>query len=1002
MFAVAVLGVAVGAFGPLYLHSADQSVLDGVLAATPPANEGLTLQAASGNGTPEQLTAAVPSIPRPASGRRWFGRPIETEEVGFTTVTQGQEYVSDLVARSGVCAHLSILEGRCSGNPGSVIMSTRSANEMGARLGQVLVASVGSSRRSVVLTVVGLYQAGSAQDPYWWGANYFPFGAGSPRVPEIDDVFAAPSTVVDSSNQVFHQIQLPFEQGSLVNGDTADLAASLAAYHASVLRAHDVVSSTQLTVLIGTADTSEHTTATIVAVVDLQLVLLALFALYFVSLRTAAERLPDLRLAELRGYRQRSTFAVALAEPCAIVLVSVPLGLVLAWLVTRLLAPHLFLPGIGTSMTVLAVGAACLTGIVGVATVAVGARRLAGAAGMGFTDSAGASSSSAWRLAADAAVVATALAAFVELTIAGVTSGATVSPTNPLAALAPGLLALGVSVLGARLLPVVLRRTFRYTAHSPKVAMALASRRVARNPEFVAQIVLVAIAASLATFGVTGWATASTNRAIRSEFNVGAPRVLVVAVRRGVDLLSATRAADGGRHSAMAAVVESAPDGTTLAVDSSSLPQVASWPSGLNPGGAREVARRLVGGRLAPPVLISGTALEITADARIDAQPPPDLAVDLFDVGFQTSQQVVFGPLVSGTATYRTPLAGLCPGGCRLVDLAVTWSPSDSTTSQVGTADLVVSAMSSRSSTGRWVPLAAGLHDTARWTSPSHGTQIGASPQGLSVLMRLSAFAPTTIAPADVPDTLPTVLTTLSASLGSGVGEAIPLVGLDGTTVNGRLVEQVPVLPRLGDAGSLVDLGLAERMMSGPMINVTTEVWLGANAPGTIESSLAARGVSVVSVETAQLRDRSLSHSGTSLAYTLFLLAAIAAAALAVGATGFAVAVTARRRRTEFATMRALGIAASSLRRSVEIEQALALGTGVVLGAAAGMVSAVVALKSVPEFVGLGPGPPLNFGLPFVPLVTILGALILTLALAVRVVASQELNHRSLDLLGGK
>jgi hypothetical protein len=80
----------------------------------------------------------------------------------------------------------------------------------------------------------------------------------------------------------------------------------------------------------------------------------------------------------------------------------------------------------------------------------------------------------------------------------------------------------------------------------------------------------------------------------------------------------------------------------------------------------------------------------------------------------------------------------------------------------------------------------------------------------------------------------------------------------------------------------------------------------------------------------------------------------------------------------------------------------LALGTGVVLGAAAGMVSAVVALKSVPEFVGLGPGPPLNFGLPFVPLVTILGALILTLALAVRVVASQELNHRSLDLLGGK
>jgi len=377
--------------------------------------------------------------------------------------------------------------------------------------------------------------------------------------------------------------------------------------------------------------------------------------------------------------------------------------------------------------------------------------------------------------------------------------------------------------------------------------------------------------------------------------------------------------------------------------------------------------------------------------------------VDLFDVGSQTSQQVVLGPLVSGTATYQGSLAGLCPVGCRLVDLAVAWSPSDATTPQAGTADLVVSAISSRSAAGRLVPLEAGLHDAARWTSPSHDAKISSSPHGLSVLMKLSAFGvPTTIAPADVPDKLPTVLTTLSASLGSGVGEAIPVTGLDGATVNGRLVEQIPILPRLGDAGSLVDLGLAERMMSGPMMNVTTEVWLSENVPANIESSLTARGVSVVRVETAEQSDRALTQSGTSLAYALFLIAAIAAAAVAVGASGFAVAVAARRRRTEFAAMRALGITASSLRRSIEIEQALALGTGVLLGAVAGIVSSVVALKSVPEFVGLGPGPPLDFGLPVVPLASILGGLILALALAVRVVASQESNHRSFDPLGAK
>ena len=45
MLIIAVVAVATGAFGPIYLHSADQTVLNGTLGSAPPGNVGLTLQA---------------------------------------------------------------------------------------------------------------------------------------------------------------------------------------------------------------------------------------------------------------------------------------------------------------------------------------------------------------------------------------------------------------------------------------------------------------------------------------------------------------------------------------------------------------------------------------------------------------------------------------------------------------------------------------------------------------------------------------------------------------------------------------------------------------------------------------------------------------------------------------------------------------------------------------------------------------------------------------------
>jgi hypothetical protein len=334
-----------------------------------------------------------------------------------------------------------------------------------------------------------------------------------------------------------------------------------------------------------------------------------------------------------------------------------------------------------------------------------------------------------------------------------------------------------------------------------------------------------------------------------------------------------------------------------------------------------------------------------------------------------------------------------------LVDLALTWSPPVTSVTPVGSADLVVTALATRAPSGLWEPLRAGLRDVRRWDNPSGGARLSARADGLRAVVSLTPDAgPVTVAPADAPAELPAVVTPDSV-IGSESG--LLLAGLDGSTIKARAVGQVSALPRLGDGASLVDLTMAERLMSGPFVNDTTEVWVSGTAPAALVSRLAARGVTVVNVDSVSERESATTHGGTELAYTLFLIASIAAAALAIGATAFAVAAGARRREGELAALRAIGIPPGRLRRSLEFEMALILGTGVLLGAVAGIAAAVVALKSVPEFVALGQGPPLQMGVPAFLLVVTLGALILALGVTVWLGAAVFVRDASADKLGG-
>ena len=585
---------------------------------------------------------------------------------------------------------------------------------------------------------MGLYRTTVPADGYWWGANYFTYGyettiavgSGTALVPQLDSTFTPLATFSHLARTLrpgtaAPMVQVPLVPGSVTQDNAAALATATRSYEQLMAQRYDTLVSSQLLALLNQVVSTQHTMEAIAAAIDVQLLLLAVFALYFVASRTSDEREPDVRLAELRGFRPRSVFGVALAEPLAITLTALPIGLVAAWILARATAPVLFPQGVGAPLTTLAVGTAVATAAVGLAAMAFGARRLVAAARSGGGAEARAlqARSSAWRIVAEVAAIGLAAAAFAELLLVGVSGGGGSTHTDPLAALAPGILAVAVGVLGARLVPALTSATLPLTRNAPRVALVLATRRIARAGEFASQVVFVVLAVSLATFGIVGWKVAAYNRAVRSQFDVGADRVLAVQVRPGVNFLTAVRRADGGGRSAMAVMVENASDGVTLAVDSTRMAQVMSWPSGLSRESVAAVAKRLVPADLNPLVVLHGDQVALSITARVAATPLPQLSLDVMNDVYDTPGVIPLGTLHSGSQRYVGSTQGLCGSGCELNGIELSWSPPLGEASSPGQVHLTVTALADRIADSSFRVVPAGLADPHRWSAPDGGVR---------------------------------------------------------------------------------------------------------------------------------------------------------------------------------------------------------------------------------------------------------------------------------------
>ena len=125
--------------------------------------------------------------------------------------------------------------------------------------------------------------------------------------------------------------------------------------------------------------------------------------------------------------------------------------------------------------------------------------------------------------------------------------------------------------------------------------------------------------------------------------------------------------------------------------------------------------------------------------------------------------------------------------------------------------------------------------------------------------------------------------------------------------------------------GVFVDRTFAERAAGGNLAAATRQVWTTAAAAGRISAGLTAAGVRIVDVSRASTQARALDRQAPGLASALYLADAVAAAVLAAATAIAGLAVSARRRRYEYAALAATGERRWALVLGLFVEQLLVL-----------------------------------------------------------------------------
>jgi hypothetical protein len=922
----------------------------------------------------------------------------------------GNPYASRLTYRTGICSILHFSTGGCRSGLRDAVVSNRTARRLGISVGSTITVNDFKNEHPARIRITGVFDLPNLQSAYWFGdpGPYFPFGQTTPAeprapsYPEVDDLFVASPAAFTLATAYVRSItiQSGLRSGFLGIGNASAVRDEMLALERRAGDAGFEVE-TGLPALLSGALHQQSLMNTIVVVAALQLVLLAIWVLTSVLMRSADLRRAELRVARLRGFPLPTLLAVSITEPAALCAIGAVLGIAGAWAVVRVAASIVFASGTSVRLdtwTFVGFGAVLLTIC---AVLGLSAMRLLRSSRLAAPSPQSASDRS--RVVVDVSILAVSVVAL----LGAATSGALSSHSDPVAAAAPAVVALATSVIAIRIVEYLCRRLSTATLDSSAVATFLAVRRIGRRPTVLREGRTLVIAVGLACFAVCAWSVARANRLTAARFSIGARTVVTVnADARRLD--HAVDVVDPRGRFAMAAIEISTSSTALIGVDATRLAAVADWPGGTTQESVAAVSRALTPRQVFDVNLPDGSltlsANVLAAGAAARDLAHLDLRAWLFDPPDGT-RIIDLGRLRPGTSTYQGGPAAGCP--CRLVGIGVLASSKRAPSS--GQIHLALNALVYRSATGVRQSARAELSPSA-WRSATAGVRVSATGSGVGFDIPMTVVAgdvgpyakdaPVMASLAGQPSVLPAVAGARAQSLGVGAGQQDTLSeqGLDGNTISVRAAVAAASLPRIGPDGVIVDLGTLERAQVGPTFPSTTEeVWLGPQAPPDAVSRLRRAGLDIAQVQRSSTLISEARHTGPALAYDFMLLATLVALLVAAVGTFSVLAAGGRQRATEMVALEVTGVRRGSLARSLAIEAAI-LALTALFGVAAGAISAAIVLPSLPQLAGATDAP-LSYALP-VPLILLvaLGA-VLVVVLATAVAARGILASMSPSLL---
>lgn len=945
VFVLAVAATTAAVLAPAYTRAAQESVLTDELRATPSQTLGLTIRSAAID-VADLGGVTMPLVRHRPTLAAVTGTPYRQAVASVVLDSVTGEPDSTVLYRSGACARLRVVSGRCPTGGTGVMMDAATARHYGLSVGDPVVlarnldADPPETRAELTHRIVGLYTVRDLDDPYWWGAaGYLTYDPPTPqrkeRVPALVAGGAAAASWPGATDPAA-ELDVPVDAGAIDLTDVGPLRHEIASAERAAGRSEADLR-TELPAVFDTAAREERAVGTSVPVVAVPLVLLCWFVLYLMVASLTEDRGPEIALAKLRGFGTRGTVRFGLGEALVLIVAAAPVGLAVGLALVEVFARTMLAAGtdVEPRWPVLAVTALALAGAVVAAVLA--ARRTVRAPAMSLLRRV--PERGRWRATmVEGAVVALAAAALYQVLS---------DPGSWLGLLAPPLLALVLGLVAAWLLTLAVRRRLRAARGRLRPARLLGYAQLARRPIARRVVLAVTVAVSLLGFAATAWDVAGHNRQRLADDEVGASRVYDVSAPGPHALTAAVDRIDPHGRYLMAAMETGVHYGdgavSVLAVESDRLPAVAAW-SGRSGSDVRALAARLAGPRVAP-VTVRGT-LQLTV--RTDQLPtgkPMEMAA-LVARPDTAPREVLLGTVRPGSHDYAAPLPG-CSAGCQLVGLGLARYPGDYTRETAG-----VTVTAARDSGG---PLDIGLDRTGHWeyvpASGSTATLRLSTADGLAMRYAGSDPYDAIAMSATAPARLPTVLAGGAPADDTGADRfSFPAFG--GGPVPFTVTARADVIPRAGGHALLVDLTDAQQTLLHQAADiddsgVSYQVWAGPDAPAGLADRLAAAGLTVHGEDTLARTDALLGREAPGLALRLYLIAGIAALLLAAGAVLLTAQVGAAGRRYEMAALRVAGVAPAELRRAVRHEYQLLLGVPLLTGLVSGALGAVLMLPTM-------------------------------------------------------